>query len=111
MWKAVMCLSLLSWVSSVVYACILCNISLSLSGALGIDAGLPSALGRIIIMVSEVGYEPLVVGPSAEPWTLSLDVSNFPVTLSVRKLGLSGWGGTMDREEDRSYMLVFSCRS
>ena len=33
------------------------------------------ALGRITILVSEVGCELLVVGPSAEPWTLSLDVS------------------------------------
>ena len=46
--------------------------------------------------MSEVGCEPLVVGPSAEPWTLSLDVSNFP--------GLSGRGGTMDREEDSNYI-------
>ena len=53
--------------------------------------------------MSEVGCEPLVVGLSAEPWTLSLDVSNFP--------GLSGGGGTMDGEEDSSYMLVFSCQS
>ena len=44
----------------------------------------------------------LVVGPSAEPWTLSLDVTNFP--------GLSGWGGTMDREEDSSYMSVSHVR-
>ena len=63
------------------HACILCNIS----EAPGVDAGLPSALDQITILVSEVGCEPLVVGPSAEPWTLSLDVSNFP--------GLSGGGG------------------
>ena len=41
----------------------------------------------------------------------SLNFSNFPVTLSVWKLGLSGWGRTMDREEDSSNMLVFSCLS
>ena len=52
--------------------------------------------------MSEVGCEPLVVGPSAEPWTLSLDVSNFP--------GLSGGGGTMDGEEDSSYMLFSRVR-
>ena len=73
----------------------LCNIS----EAPGVDTGLPSALGRITILVSEVGCEPLVVGLSSEPWTLSLDVLNFP--------GLSGGRGTMDREEESSYILVF----
>ena len=56
--------------------------------------------GRITILVSEVGCEPLVVGPSAETLdSVHWDVSNFP--------GLSGGGGTMDRKEDSSYMLVF----
>ena len=40
--------------------------------------------------MSEVGCEPLAVGPSAEPWTLSLNVSNFP--------GRGGGGGERERE-------------
>ena len=52
--------------------------------------------------MSEVGCDPLVFGPSAGSWTLSLDVSNFP--------GLSGGGGTMDREKDSSYMLFSHVR-
>ena len=43
------------------------------------------------------------LGPVLNLGLLSLDVSNFP--------GLSGGGGTMDGEEDSSYMLVFSCQS
>ena len=44
------------------YACILTNTI----GAPGVDAGLPSTLRQIKILVSEMGSEPLVVGPSAE---------------------------------------------
>ena len=43
------------------------------------------------------------LGPVLNLGLLSLDVSNFP--------GLSGGGGTMDGEEDSSYMLVLSCQS
>ena len=72
-----------------------------MSEAPGGDTGLPSALDRITILVSEVGCEPLVVGPSAELWTLSLDVSNFP--------GLSGGGGGGGKEAPWTERTAFTC--
>ena len=56
------------------------------SGAPGVDAGLPSVLGRITILVSSGIY----VNHSwfGSVLNLSLDALNFPVTLTVRKLRL-----------------------
>ena len=38
-------------------------VTLNISEAPGVDVGLPSVLGQITILVSEVGCEPLVIGP------------------------------------------------
>ena len=53
---------------------------------------------------NKVGCAPIMVGPRAEPGLVSLNILSFPIT--VRKLKLSGWGETMDREEDSKHVFL-----